>query len=82
MADCPACAAAAAGPHYEFHASCRGCCARTIARSPAFFEARSAGRQTPAYRELLRSVGGLHKPPVEHAEVRAAAEIDARAVAA
>lgn len=74
---CPACAAAAAAPAYEFRAGCRGCCARSIARSPQAFEARRGGRQTRAYRALLEQVGGLCDPPVTHAEVVAAHAADA-----
>jgi hypothetical protein len=75
---CPACTAAATTPHWGvFHAECRGCCARSIARSPQFFEARTTGTQTRKYRALLEQIGGLVSPPVTHNEVRAAFEADA-----
>jgi hypothetical protein len=75
---CLACAEARVTPHWgAFYANCRGCCARSIARSPQFFEARSTGSQSRKYRALLEQVGGLVKPPVTHDEVRAAFELDA-----
>jgi hypothetical protein len=77
QSDCPACTAAAEAPHWLFHADCRGCCARSIARSPQAYEARKAGKQTRGYAELLRQIGGLHKPAITHAEARAAFEADA-----
>lgn len=87
-AECPDCAAAAIEPHWGFRASCRGCCARSIARSPQFFEARKvggkAGLETRAYRALLAQVGALFDPPVSHEDVLNAAGADAstrRAVA-
>jgi hypothetical protein len=76
--DCPDCTAAAAGTHWEFSADCRGCCARSIARSPQFFEARKAGdKHDRKYRALLEQIGGLCKPPVTHNEVSQAAASDA-----
>jgi hypothetical protein len=79
---CPACQAAATTPHWgAFHAGCRGCCARSIARSHVFFAARqadnTAGPETRKYRQLLEQVGGLHKPPIAHSEVMAAFKADA-----
>jgi hypothetical protein len=74
---CPACTAAAASPSHSFNANCRGCCARSISRSPQFFESRKQGAQTRAYRTLLEQIGGLVQPPVTHAEVRAAFSVDA-----
>jgi hypothetical protein len=77
---CPACTTAATDPSWgEFIADCRGCCARSIARSPEFFEARKAGTQTRKYRALLEQVGALVQPPVTHDEVRAAHAADAHA---
>jgi hypothetical protein len=82
---CPDCTAASqAGAAWGgFTANCRGCCARSIARSPQFHAARkvggTAGPEVRAYRELLRQIGGLVKPPVEHSEVRDASAIDERA---
>lgn len=56
---------------------CRGCCARSIARSPQAFEARKAGVQTYAYRQIVAQIGALVVPPVTHEEVRQAAAADA-----
>jgi hypothetical protein len=66
---CPACTSAAQQLHHTFTASCRGCCARSIARSPQAAEARKLGQQTRAYRALLEQVGGTVKPPLVHADV-------------
>lgn len=74
---CQACADAATAPAYVFHANCRGCCARSIARSPQFFEARKAGIQTRAYRAILEQIGAQVQPPLTHAEVVAAHAADA-----
>jgi hypothetical protein len=78
---CPACATATERPHWEFRADCRGCCARSIARSPQFFAARkvggAAGPEVRAYRALLEQVGGLVKPALTHDDVRAAYAADA-----
>jgi hypothetical protein len=74
---CPACTAAATTPHWEFFANCRGCCARSIARSPQFFEAHKAGIQTHAYRRILAQIGALHEPAIAHDEVRQAHAADA-----
>ena len=74
--NCPACATAATEVHYEFHASCRGCCARSIARSPQAFEARKTGTQPRAYRALLEQIGGVCTPALTHGEVKAAAASD------
>lgn len=79
---CPACQRAAETPHWgEFFADCRGCCARSIARSHVFWSARQAdnvtGPETRKYKQLLEQVGGLHKPPITHSEVMAAFKADA-----
>jgi hypothetical protein len=74
---CQSCEVAAVERCWSFAMGCRGCCARSIARSPQAFEARKAGQQTRAYRELLRQVGGLHKPEITHSEVVAAFRADA-----
>jgi predicted nucleic acid-binding Zn-ribbon protein len=75
--NCNACTTAAERQHYEFFAGCRGCCARSIARSPQYFEARKAGIQTHAYRRILEQIGAQVTPALEHAEVIAAAAADA-----
>lgn len=77
MDACPACAAAADYPAYVFHANCRGCCARSIARSPQFHAAHKAGIQTHDYRRILEQIGAQVQPPLTHAEVVAAHAADA-----
>lgn len=58
---CPDCVAAAAGPHFIFRASCLGCAARAIARSPDFHRCRTARMQDRAYRALLAAAGVTHE---------------------
>lgn len=41
---------------HGFQASCKGCQARAIARSPHFAEARRTGRQTARYQALLKAM--------------------------
>jgi hypothetical protein len=79
MADaCQSCEVAAVEPCWSFAMGCRTCCARSIARSPQFFEARKAGDKLDRkYRALLEQIGGLHKPAISHAEVVAAFKADA-----
>lgn len=78
---CPDCTAAAQARHHGFRAGCRGCCARSISRSPQFFAARKvggvAGNETRAYRLLLEQIGGLLTPAVTHEDVKAASAADA-----
>jgi hypothetical protein len=70
VSDCPACTKAAQRVSHEFRASCRGCCARALARSPHFRRVRDAGVQDQPYRLALQQFG------LEHADVRAAAAAD------
>ena len=42
-------------------ADCRGCAARAVAKSPQAFEAKTAGKLTPAYRALLERYGITHE---------------------
>lgn len=70
MPDCQACAASRVGRSAMFHAGCTGCTARSAARSPQAFEARTKGRQTTAYRELLARL------ELTHEHVKAAREAD------
>jgi len=56
---------------HGFQASCKGCQARAIARGPQFFEARRSGKQTAAYKALLKQF------KLNHAEVKAAHAADA-----
>jgi hypothetical protein len=78
---CPACTAATEAPAFVFYAGCRGCTARTIARSQTFWQARQANDsnapETLRYREMLAQVGGGHIPPLAHSEVMAAFKSDA-----
>jgi hypothetical protein len=78
---CQSCEVAAIEPCWSFAMGCRGCCARSIARSPQFFAGRrednATGPEARKYRELLRQVGGLHKPPITHREVLEAFKADA-----
>jgi hypothetical protein len=81
LSDCPACHAAAAGPAFVFYTQCRGCTARTIARSQTFWQARQANDsnapETLRYREMLAQVGGGFVPSIAHSEVMAAFKSDA-----
>jgi hypothetical protein len=78
---CPACTAATEGSSYLFYAGCRGCTARTIARSQTFWQARQANDsnapETLRYREMLAAVGGGFTPPIAHSEVMVAFKSDA-----
>jgi hypothetical protein len=78
---CPACTAATESASYLFYAGCRGCTARTIARSQTFWQARQANDsnapETLRYREMLAQVGGGFVPAVAHSEVMAAFKSDA-----
>jgi hypothetical protein len=67
---CEFCVASAAGRCHGFRFDCRGCAARTAARSQPFAESRKAGKQTQEYRHLIDSFG------VTHDEVIAAARAD------
>jgi hypothetical protein len=81
LIDCPACHEANERPAFVFYAGCRGCPARTIARSQTFCPARQANDsnapETLRYREMLAQVGGGFVPPVAHSEVMAALKSDA-----
>ena len=68
--DCPACAEAARQESHLFHDGCRGCCARSAARSPQFSAARKTGRLDRPYRALLEQFD------LTHDEVRAAHQAD------
>lgn len=55
--NCPSCEAATKNPTSGLvHADCDGCKARSLAKSPAWAEARKAGKMTPAYRSALSAV--------------------------
>ena len=71
MRACTECLSAAARPHHGFRANCRGCCARSLSRSPHFARVKAAGTLDRAYRGMLAQFG------LEHASVKAAYEADA-----
>lgn len=63
---CEDCTQARTTKHwYGYRAHCKGCQARAAARSPECFEAKQAGKLTPAYKDLLQAMG------VSHEEVKA-----------
>lgn len=70
MSGCEFCARAAVQMEHGFHAQCRGCNARMVARSPFYAECCRLGTATEDYREFRRKAG------VTHAEVQAAAAAD------
>ena len=76
---CDACTAASIAPAYVFRFNCRGCCARSIARSPQFHAAHKAGIQTHDYRRILEQIGAQVSPALTHAEVLQAYSGDALA---
>ena len=67
---CEDCTKAAAGVWHGFRASCHGCTARAVARTPQHAEARSARVLTQAYRAALLKAG------VTHQQVKDAAALD------
>jgi hypothetical protein len=68
---CPECATSAREPWHHFTGGCKGCAARSIARSPHFHRVSQAGMQDRAYRMALQQFA------VSHEEVKAAAASDA-----
>lgn len=69
--DCDFCARLAAGEfHHAIRSDCRGCAARSAARSPFFAESRAAREWSEDYRTLIDRLG------VTHDEVLAAARVD------
>jgi hypothetical protein len=69
--DCEACTLATTETCGLFHATCKGCMARMLARSPDFRESVTHGDPTPAYRTAARAFG------LRHQDVIAAAKADA-----
>lgn len=67
---CEDCTKAAAGVWHGFRASCHGCTARAVARTPQHAEARAARVLTAAYRAALTKAG------VTHQQVKDAAALD------
>lgn len=54
---CPSCDAATSNPASGLvHATCDGCMARSLAKSQAWEEARTAKKMTPEYRSALQRV--------------------------
>lgn len=70
LASCEYDESARRSAHWYFTAHCRGCCARSAARSPHFFDSRKTERQTTGYRMLLQQFG------LTHDEVKAAYAAD------
>jgi hypothetical protein len=68
---CPDCTKATEGLHHGFTSNCRGCWARTVARSPDFARVRAAQWVDKPYLALIGRFG------VTHNEVKAAADADA-----
>jgi hypothetical protein len=74
---CQACDRAAEEPSHDFTATCRGCWARSVARSPLFHAAKDATRDDPereAKREAYRAL--MQRFSLTHQEVLAALETD------
>jgi hypothetical protein len=67
---CEDCKHASLEPWHGFTANCRGCWARTVARSPDFARVRAAQWVDRDYLALLARFG------LTHNEVKAAAEVD------
>lgn len=68
---CQACAAVAANPlSGAYVADCRACLVRRIARGPAHWESRRAGKLLPRYVAQLATLGDV---AAAHAEVKAVA---------
>jgi hypothetical protein len=67
---CDACEAAHRKVWHIFHAGCKGCAARAVARGPNFHEARQTGRGGWRYRAELQQFG------LTHEEVKAEAALD------
>lgn len=56
---CSDCTAAATNPNWGgYHAHCQGCQVRALALGLHFFESRTGGGITPAYRACLRTLFG------------------------
>jgi 3-methyladenine DNA glycosylase Mpg len=67
---CTDCTAAAEKMWHGFQASCRGCAARAVARSPEFALCRKHGVLTKGYGSLCEALG------ITHEAVKAAAAVD------
>jgi len=70
MTNCPDCAAASSTLWHGFHASCQGCTARAVSRTPQHAEARRSRVLTAGYRAVLAKTG------VTHQQVKDAAALD------
>jgi len=69
--NCDACRLAAERLWGEFFWTCPGCKARALSRSPEHHASRKAGKQSPEYRDALKTLG------LAHEDVRRARELDA-----
>jgi hypothetical protein len=67
---CPDCEASSQWLHHGFSASCAGCQARMLSRSPDFSQSRRNGSQTSRYVAALAAAG------LTHDQVKAAAAAD------
>lgn len=67
---CEDCTKAAAGMWHGFRASCQGCTARAVSRTPQHAEARRSRVLTAGYRAVLAKTG------VTHQQVKDAAALD------
>lgn len=65
---CPACAAAAEGPHHSFRYGCLGCAAREVARGPHYHRCGATGVQDRQYRAQLEQFGVTHQAVREQAQ--------------
>lgn len=62
---CPDCTRSQSEMWHGFRSGCKGCQARAASRGPQFFESRTKGKQTSAYRHLLNSLGLTHAEVIE-----------------
>ena len=67
LTDCKDCAAASKRPHHGFNATCTGCIALTVARSPEFSEAIKTNKKWPGYLSLLVIINVTHNQAKEAA---------------
>jgi hypothetical protein len=75
MNPCECCALAELKPRSGLiFAGCRGCEARSLAKSPSFWEAAKAEAMTPAYRDALQQIAGEEWREL-HAQVKRWGEI-------
>lgn len=69
---CAACQAAESDPNSgHYRADCLECAARALSYGPQHFEAKCAGKITPAYRDALARVFGEDGMKAGHERVKA-----------